>query len=629
LQRDQRRRWRDIGDVRLELEEADGTVVDAPLGGGRRITTGRERLLWSAGLVAAAIVMALVARSLTTKDVDTSTSAGVFRFEIGPAPGTALYPGGWIVPFALSPNGRWIAYTAISDDGASRLWVRGFDAVTAQPVADSEGATAPFWSPDSAWVGFRTVGTLYRVRVPGGTPEVVTNIPGFYIGGANPDWGRDLILFPGPGGNLMRVSPQGGQPQPATTLDGAQEEISHAWPQFLSNGRDFLYLVNTPNRVRVLKQSVDSGARELVTEFASRTTLRYAGHHLFFVENGVMWAQGFDENAGRVTGDRRRIAAGVPVGGPGAAPFSVSDSAIAYWTRPLIQQASELLWFDRQGKPIATAGAKAIYDGFDLSRDDARLVSAEVGGDGSAIWVQDLLTRGRFPVRLDASGTVPLWAPDGRHIAMLYRRVIATTNVDTAGDTATALTAQAQNQLPQDWTADGSQLLYENWTADDASDLMTVDVTTKQVSRLPFNTKANEFAGRLSPDNHWLLYVTDQTGRPEVWIASYPAGERRRQLSTAGGTHPEWRRDGREVYFIAGDGQLVATTIRISLSDVSVGSSSTLFRIPRTIDLAAGSHNMYKPGADGRRFIVSVGTDRANVPPLSMILNWGQLLLSP
>lgn len=626
LEKDPRKRWRDAGDLCLEMEQAAmpaSSNEDAPIA--LPGTRSRERAFWVLALLLTAGIAALATWSWGTAAGRGAAAPDIVRFGLTPSSGTSLYTGGWVVPFALSPDGRWFAYTATSQDGQSRLWLRALDADSAQMVAGTERATSPFWSPDSNWVGFQADSQLRRVRVPGGVPETITRLKSYTGSGLSASWGDGAILFPARDGTIVRVPAQGGEPEPVTQLDAGEDERVHSSPQFLSNGKDFLY-VATGKTVRLMRQSLQVASPTMVTRLSATTSIGVARGHVFYVENGVLWSQRLDEDAGRFLGDRSRAAGGVPVGGLGTAPFSVSSSVIAYWTQSLVQQSSELRWFDREGNAGTVVSARAVYDGFDTSRSGARLATAEVAENGPSIWVRDLSSGGKFPLRLPPGSTVPLWAPDERHIAFLRTGSLYYADVDGLTDDVIQLTSRSRNQLAQDWTTSGEQLLYEDWNAAGGIDLAIVDIKTTRVERLPLNTDANEFGGRLSPDNHWLLYVTDQSGKPEVWIATYPSGEMKRQLSKAGGTHPAWRKDGREAYFISADGQLVATSLDPGSSGITVGPSTNLFRIPGTIDVMAGSHNMYKPAADGARFLLAVKAEVNDVPPVSVILNWARLL---
>jgi len=636
LQKDPKKRWRDMGDIRVELETLRSSPDTDAAGAApsRPSSRLRERVLWLAALLATAAVTALVAarfsssRSSVREDSDGQL---VRRFSIQPPDGTSFYAGGWIVPLALSPNGRWLAFTATSDDGRSRVWIRAMASDTAQVIPGTEGALNPFWSPDSEWLGFQVLNAWYRVRVPAGTPETISAFNGFGVGAVSVAWGNDVILFSGSNGALFRVPVQGGQPSQLTTIDASAKERGHGWPQFLSDGQRFLYLAGgaTP---RVVLDSIDGGQRRVVMEMKNAgSTLRFAPGYLLFVEDMVLWAQPFDESNGRLTGERRRIVGGMPLaGGTGASAFSVSRAGtLAYWTQPLIQQAAQLQWIDRKGNRLGLVGSPAVYDGFDISPSGSQLASARVGRNGIELWVQDLgSASSSFPVRVSTQSTVPVWAPDGRRLAYLCGGALCLATADAAAPNPTRLTDPTRNQLAQDWTSSGDALLYENWNDATGIDLVVLDLKTKRVDRLSLNTTSNEFGGRLSPDNRWLAYVTDQTGRPEVWVAAFPSGQPRRQISQGSGTHPSWKADGTELYFISSDGQLTAVPFR-GRDGIDAGEPVTLFRIPGTIDVIAGSHNVYKAGRDGQRFLVAVKSNTTGVPPINVVVNWPKLLAQP
>jgi Tol biopolymer transport system component len=506
------------------------------------------------------------------------------------------------------------------------------DSDVAEARQGTEGATTPFWSPGSDWIGFQARGALYRVRVQGGSPEIISAVTTYTNSTQSAAWGDDVILYVGPNGALFSVPVQGGQPSQLTKLDLPANERSHAWPQFLGDGRRFLYLASgTPGpgpAGRIYASSLDGGQRTLVMEFpVSTSRIRYAAGHLFYVEKEVLWAQPFDEASRQIVGNRRRVVSGIPVAAAaGAAPFSVSGTGVlAYWTQSLIQQAAQLQWIDRKGGRLGLVGSPAVYDGFDLSRDQSKLLSAQVGKDGVELWVLDLATggEGRFPLPYEKGSTVPVWKPDASEFAFLNGGSLHVGRADGTSKESIRLTDPSRNQLAQDWTSTGDDLVYENWSPENGIDLVVWQSTTKGVQRLGWNTTSNEFGGRLSPDNRWIAYVTDQAGRYEVWVAAYPSGQPRRRI--AAGSHVTWRDDGAELYYISADRQLAAVSFSSRGSEMTVGRETTLFRIPGTVDIVAGSHNIYQPGRGGQRFLVAVKS-QVTVPPIKVVVNWPRLL---
>ena len=221
---------------------------------------------------------------------------------------------------------------------------------------------------------------------------------------------------------------------------------------------------------------------------------------------------------------------------------------------------------------------------------------------------------------------MPVWKPDAAEFAFMNGGALFLGRADGTSKDPIRLTEPSRNQLPQDWTAAGDDLIYEDFSQENLIDLVVWQSNPRSVQRLGWNTTSNEFGARLSPDNRWIAYVTDQTGRYEVWVAAYPSGHPRRRISTAGGSHVTWRDDGAELYYIAADGQLVAVPFNIRGSSIDVGTGTTLFRIPGTIDILAGSRNIYAPGRGGRRFLVAVKLEVAAVPPINVVLNWPRLL---
>jgi Tol biopolymer transport system component len=346
----------------------------------------------------------------------------------------------------------------------------------------------------------------------------------------------------------------------------------------------------------------------------------YAFRYLFYVEDDVLWAHPFDETSHRLIGNRHRVIY--------RSSFSVSHTGVlAYWTQPLIQQKAQLQWVDRKGNRLGLVGSPAVYDGFDLSRNGDRLISAQAGKDGIILLVNDLATGGSFPVKFSITGTVPVWAPNSAQFAFLHSGAgtLYLADADQSANSPIRLTDRSLNQLAQSWTAAGDQLVFVNYDPETGQDLFVFNMEDKHVRRLDWNTSFNDFGGRLAPSDRWIAYVTDQTDRNEVWVAAFPSGKPRRQISLAGGSHPCWRDDGAELYFISAEGQLIAVPFSTHGTTIDLGAPTNLFRIPGNIDTMAGSHNIYKT-IDGKRFLVAFKSEDVNVPPINMILNWPKLL---
>ena len=626
LEKDPKRRWRDVGDVRVELEQIRDAPTDTLTDEPQRLRRG-ERAIW-----AAAVLMALAAIWLVSTRVGSTPDEGgrgydePLAFQFSPPEGASFYPHVWRIPFALSPDGQWLAYAATVDGGPSRLWIREMSSLAAQAITGTEGAVEPFWSPDSRWVGFTASDVLYRVRIPGGTPQLiartVARFPAWSPGGE--------ILFTNVQRGLSRVPVEGGSTSPVTT---ANSEFIHRWPQFVDESR-FLYAAGS-GPTRIYAASIGSNLRQLVMEIpAVGSTIAHVPGYLLYVQDGVLWAQPIDDVSLAVDGARRRIARGIPIGGGGAAPFSVSPAGVlAYWTQSLIQRA-QLQWMERDGTVLTRVGQPAVYDGFDLSPDDTLVAAAQVEELGNDIWVYDLESGGAFSAAFNTEtrgDTVPVWTRDGAELTFLAPGVAEGSALKRAGANSSAdpvtLVASGSNKLAGSWNAAGDQLVFEDFTFDNGVDLVVFHADDGRIEPLPWNTRSDEIAGRLSPDDQWVAYVTNQSGQNEVWVAAYPSGQPRRQVSPAGGTHPDWSGDGTELFFISADRWLVSVALREGDgSSFVTGPLTKLFQMPGPIDIVAGSHNMFKAASDGQRFLVAAKVEATDVPPLNIVVNWRALL---
>jgi Tol biopolymer transport system component len=528
LEKDPKRRWRDIADVRWELA---GLRERAPAdeGGLPKPRRSLERLAWGAVGGAAIMLAAVLAIWFTRGPGNADAPAGpALALELSPASGAAVYAGSWIIPFAISPDGRRLAYLATSAAGPRSLWIRDMATGDAQPIVGSDGAFSPFWSSDSKSVAFTASNALFRVEIPGGTPQLI--LRGRESEGAS--WrANGVVLVDGGGRGLSTISVEDGTVTTLTTP--APEEPPHRWPQFAGDGRRFLY-TSGPT---VFARSLDGGQPRVVFEMKSESVIRYADGHLFFVDGDDLWAQPLDESTLQVRGSRRRVARGVPTGGPGAAPFSVSESGIVvYWTQPLIQPPAQLQWMDRAGNVLKRLGDPAEYDGFDLSPDGRRIAAGLTGTDVTVI---DAESGTAFPPAFnsDATDTVPIWSGLRSEMTFLSRlkEGLALRQAAPDGNSTPQtlfVSPAAGRALPGSWNRTGDQLVYDDVTADNgSSDLAVFHTRQKRSESLTWNTRFDESSGRLSPDDRWIAYITNQSGRPEVWVAAYPSGEPRQQIS--------------------------------------------------------------------------------------------------
>ena len=598
LQKDPRRRLHDVGDARIELEEP-------PEASPRVATPPRWR---RASLVAAVLALVTV----------TGLAA---RFTLSSAPGAAVVfdvtaPAGARIDIGepLSPDGRTVAFIATSETGPPQIWVRPLDSATARALSGTEQAQRLFWSADSQWIGYFAQGKLAKVSITGGPPFVVAN-----EASRDGAWSReDVILIGGQRGKpMLRVSAAGGQASPVT--DMRANEISHDYPDFLPDGRHFLFLARAATSVEasaVYVGSLDSKERHLLQGIASGARYSPTGHVLF-VRDSTLMAQAFDVRRFELSGTPFPVARNVP--GP-VAPFSASSNGTLAYLTGSIASNSELTWFDRNGRPLARAAPRGAYAGQALSPDDNYIAFSNAGSD---IWVLDIRKEVASRLTTDPSAdTFPVWSPDGRRVAFsstrggtsnLYER-----SVGVVGEDKVLLKSDAPVS-PRDWSSDGRYLFYtargDIWALP-----MFGDKKPMRVTETPFA----ELDPVLSPDGRWMAYSTDETGDDQIYIQSFPQPGARQQVSGTGGFQPRWSRDGKELFYIRPDFTMMSVSVKASGPTLEVSAPVVLFRKQLALLGPAATQRNYSVSAD-RRFLMNVSPD--DVPrPITVVLNWASTL---
>ena len=626
LEKNPEGRFHSARDVAFALEAISGTApssaetltaMTAPT------TLGliRKRLHW---IVTAVLALALIAAlpfvvlyiRRGPSDVSTTT-----RFFIYPP--EKSYFGG---PFAVSPDGRRVALRAISE-GKVRLWVQAFDSLTAQPLAGTEEGSYPFWSPDGRYIGFFSGAKLKKIEAVGGPTQTLCDAPG--PRGAT--WSRDGVIIFGQSvaDVLYRVPAAGGAPIPLTTLDASRKEFMHSHPRFLPDGQHFLYLVQSAQREHsgIYVGSLDKQATKLLVNTDASAEYAPPGYLLFLRDRALM-AQGFDADRLELRGEAVSVAQQVDRlgGGTRFAMFSSSETGVLVY-RTGVSENIQLIWFDREGKQLGTVGPIRNYAVPWLSRDEKRVAFSDVEpGGGSDIWLMDL-GRGT-PMRFtfeQAIEITPLWSPDGSRIVFssdrdgplnVYQRAAS-----GAGN-AEALLKTDNNKFPQDWSSDGRFILYTEVAQGTKSDLWVLPLSGEQKHFPYLQTDFNEVQGRFSPDGKWVAYASDESGTWEVYVQSFPAPGGKWQVSTNGGAQPQWRRDGRELFYLSSDRKLMAVAVKGNGSTFERDAPKELFGLRlQTVGLP-GPRNYFVVAADGQRFLVASAPEERITLPTTVVLNW-------
>jgi eukaryotic-like serine/threonine-protein kinase len=631
LAKDPDERWQTANDLLFQLRSITTSPAPAIVKSkSTRFSRRAERALWAAIIVTSVAGTWFWARGRDVRPLVPVREAPAIRYSLLPAEGTA-FSSGYDLPFALSPDGRYITYVGVKADATRQLWVHSFSSGLAQAIPGTEEASSPFWSPDSEWIGFFAGNSLKKVRVSSGLVQIVVSNVTTY-GGAT--WNADdVIIFPParPGG-LSRVSARGGQVVPATT----PTEGSHFWPQFLGDGEHFIYVTTIPGQLCV--GSLRNEPPRVLMKFPVRiSSVAYVPGYILFVQDSTLFARPFDERRLEFSGEPVRVVDGVPVIGFGRAPFSVSAAGVlAYWPYA-VGTPSVLRWFDRNGRASAAVDTPAQYIGFAISPDGRQLALSRTGKNGGAdLWLRDLARGTEKQLTFDAAAFTPQWSPDGTHLAFSGpgEKPPPKLFVKNIGDQdpAMRLTAPATTapDFASGWSGDGRSIVSVRVDPAGGNDLWVHDLERGVGEPLPFNTRFNESLGKVSPDNQWIAYVTDEFGRDEVWVASFPAGKIRRQVSIGGGTSPQWGEGSREIVYVAPGQRLMAAAMDGSQTGAAVGTPRALFQIENLAEedrsLFFATRNDYVAAANGQRFLAAIRARDPNAPPLTVVVNWLALL---
>ena len=614
LAKDPDDRWQTAHDVKLQLKQISE--------GGSQITSSaavvapRKRTSKPSWIVAAvwAVVAGLALFFLYQAK---QQQLPVLRVEINPPDKMQFnLSGDHGGPAVISPDGRYIVFSAYGSSGA-QLYLRALDSTSPQALPGTVGAMFPFWSPDSRSIAFFTDDKLKRMEVSGGTPVTIC---GSTLGRGG-SWNQDGTIVAALSYNtgLSRVPASGGTPTPVTAIDGVHYS-SHRWPWFLPDGKHFLYIAvkhNAPTspETAVFLASLDGKEDRLL--FHTLSNAIYASGRLLFQRENSLVTQTFDLSNGKLSGEPQTLSENVQFdAGLWRMNLSASTDGMLLYASGTASGTEILTWYDRSGKRLGTVGEQGEFYDLDLSPDDKKIVATELNTATATIWVHDLVTN--LKTRLTFSGgahLTPLWSPDGKQIAFTSNQQAAI-SVKTLGSSAPERTLLSSPtpiyQAISDWSHDGRYLMYEQGTG------MNTDLWVLPLSgdAKPFPYTSRSSRGAFSPDGHWVAYVAQEGGRPEVFVAPFPWTGAKWQVSNGGGTGPRWRDDGKELFYFDLNG-VTAVAVDGAGSTFQVGSSKLLFRLP----LRGIIGREYAPTRDGQRFI-AVTPSEGSSQSLTLVQNW-------
>jgi Tol biopolymer transport system component len=526
---------------------------------------------------------------------------------------------------AISPDGRRVAFAAASTgmSPAGQLWIHSLTTSEAHPIEGTEGAAAPFWSPDSTQVGFSVGEQLKRVDADGGMPVRITDA------GGPATWAPDGAMLVGrrpSDSRVQRTSVRGATPVDLVTPSSALERFGY--PFFLPGQRDFLLARRNqanPTVNGTYVYSLDSSDAVRVLDSQEGLNPSYASGHLIFSRGGTLFAQAFDPKRRALSGQPLIIAEGVDEQLGSGATYSVSTVGTLIYAPAPGQNKSHLVWMDREGRTLSMVGDEADYSNLELSPDGRRLALSVVDPSTRTrdIFIVDLVRGVRQRLTFDASDErAAIWSPDGRRIVLnskglnLYSRAS-----DFTGGEEPVLTDGASKD-PRGISSDGRLLLYRRSGGPTGNDLfmMPLDGDRKPVAIL--DSPFDENYGGFSPDGHSIVFVSDESGQPEVYVISLEGGGGKSQISTGGGTFPRWRLDGREILYLGPGQTLTSVPVTGSGARFQAGATKPLFRL----NPQPGPGTPFDVTADGQRVIVNTAIPSKVPPSLTLIVNWPALL---
>jgi Tol biopolymer transport system component len=560
-------------------------------------------------------------------------AAPVLRFAVSPPEHTS-YPG---TP-SVSPDGRFLTFSALGPEGKRMLWLRPLDALHANVIPGTEGGFAPFWSPDSNYIAFFANRSLKKVRTSGGPPEVVCVAEAMPGGGA---WSRNgIILFaPSLADGLYQVAENGGKPQPVLKLDSSKYERSYLWPQFLPDDKHFVFFVQTDlaSSTGVYVGTLDPPEHHRL--FSSETNAVYSGGaasdssksgYLLFIRDRHLMEQSFGISNLAMQGDPFTLADDIgAVRSMALAPISVSGNGILVY-QSVGKPTRQMVWLDRSGKQVGQVAEPGDYGPPRISPDGTRAAVARLEPDGvtANLWMLDAAgNTTRFTPTSKHEGC-PVWSPDGSKIAFfanpegVYDIYVKPANGEGRAE---LLYKSALPKYPTDWSRDGRYILFGVISPGTRMDVWAIGMADRKAAPI-LDTIYSEGYAALSPDGKWLAFQSDQSGRNEVYVQPFEgatSGTRRRWLvSSGGGGLPRWRADGAEMFYMTAGGRMMAVGVHATGSDFQFDQPHMLFQtrpIPE-------SWNLYDVSPDGQRFLLNLPLEWSSAAPITVVTNWTEKL---
>jgi len=607
-------RWQSARDLASELKwlgEGGSQTVDIRF---KRATSKfRERVAW---LISSALVIVLIVTSIWLRNSKPPEQTMYF-----PAP--MAFPAREI---AISPNGHTIAVLGYFESaGRNALWTYELGSQRARNLADTEGATYPFWSADGRYLAFFADGKLKKLEISGGPVQVICDAPS----GRGGTWNKDGMIVFTPdarsGVGLYRVSASGGAVAPISKLDKSRRELSHRWPIFLPDGMHYLYMATNfagqKNADAIFVGSLDSGEKHFVVEASANAAYAAPGYILFYRDKTLL-AQRFDLKRFALTGEATVVLTDLQYQPQvKRALFDVSASGLLVAQTGSGVALSRPVWFDRKGKELGAVGKPDVYGNISIAPNGKSVAVSitDIASQNTDIWTFDLQRGNTKRITFDpAQDSVPTWNPDATRFVFASNRRdfndLYVKNSDGAQEEQNILQSDA-DKFPNDWSREGKYILYTQDT--DLGFVTLPELKDSLFLKAPSVVRNGQF----SPDGKWVAYASNETGKWEIYATSFPAPRGKWQVSVGGGEQPRWRGDGRELFYLSPDSKVMAVPVTTG-ANFDSGTPVALFQATPRQPIPIYDLFVYDVSRDGQRFLIITPVKEAQTAPMSVVLDW-------
>ena len=529
---------------------------------------------------------------------------------------------------AVAPNGHTVAVVGGDEAGRKNLlWLYEVGSRGVRSLPDTSGAGFPFWSPDGKFLGFFAAGKLKTLNIADGTMQALCDAPS----GRGGSWSRDGVIIFTPTGQLdeglYRIPASGGTPTRISSPDKSRGESGHRWPVFLPDGRHFLYMAfDVSQRAgkgadAIFVGTLDSNEKRFVTNATANAGYAAPGYLLYYRDN-MLLAQHFDATKFELTGEAAPILSDIQyLPRIARAVFSVSKGGLLVAQSSSGVSLSRLVWFDRKGRELSVVGNPDVYANVSLAPNgkSVALDKTDPTNGNADVWTYDLERGSTKRITFDpAIDAMPVWSPDGGRMVFSSSRQFAfdlyLKNADGAQEEK-SIERSDVDKFPSDWSRDGKHLLYVR-----GPDLWLLSLSDSK-SRPFLKASATFKNGQFSPDGKWVAYASNESGKWQIYITSFPEAKGKWQISSGGGEQPRWRGDGKELFYLSSDGKVMATPVSTG-TNFDAGASVALFQAnPREL-VATSEHIVYDVSKDGQRFLINTQAKNADTRPMSVVLNW-------